>query len=426
MKKIIALVLALVMVLSLGTVAFAKTARNSIVVTNVVTKLLEGPAKSLGAVMKFNKTATVNAVNALAPVVVNNAKAATEKLGDVVIGASYLVEKKEISDTTKELKEAQTALDEAREQEKIAYEEAVAAYKEAYVDVDAKEVVSKAAEKVAEAQKAVSDAEAALAAPHDDNKTPDLETAVLLARSNKEKADEVNSFALAAKEITETITGEKGLLYQIGELQKDLDLDIPNTFSRVRTVANYAADYIFEMASVRDLAVGTAKAMDLVKKFINGKVKTGSTDVLLQTAGVNDVVLPVRLVVSELIPEALQAMVISLDAVTLEDFVDPDLDTYEKKMETIVEGIERGTLITIDSKTMTSKEALSLTLAELERSGKSYVATLTGEVIDAVSDILTKNSSYKMIDMDGTDLTAQGGVITTLVGYLMGLDRVTK
>ena len=413
MKKIIALVLALVMVLSLGTVASAKTARG-VVVTNVVTKLLEGPAKSLGAVMKFNKTATVNAVNALAPVVVNNAKNALDNLGNVVADASWLVQPVVKKNLQNDMKEAVAALEEAQKADDAAQKE----LKDANDVVNTPTTGTQAVYDLATAALATAkEAEAAAKALYEEDTTDQTNADAYIAKQGEtaeaQRAfDDAKAANDAAAEILDTkmkaAEDTKKTLEDCKSEASKIDsklMNLQNNFAMVRTVAEYADDYIFEIASVQDLAVGTAKVVRYVRNFINNKVKTGNTDEL-HVAALN--IATPRIVVSELIPEALQAMVLSLDDVSLKEFVDPDLDTYEVWDES-----DRSA-------------NLQLTLNELDRSGKSYVATLTGEVIDAVSDILTTSSSYKPYEVSGTEFTRQGGVITMLVGYLMGLNKVTK
>ena len=93
MKKIIALVLALVMTLSLGTVAFASSTHIGVpgeirekdyerleTVSNLTARILQLPAYMLGTAMNYSKNLTVNAVNAWAPVAYNTAEAASKAL----------------------------------------------------------------------------------------------------------------------------------------------------------------------------------------------------------------------------------------------------------------------------------------------------------------------------------------------------------
>ena len=93
MKKIIALVLALVMVLSLATTAFAasagtitfkKGAKIGETAANIAARSLQIPALLLGNAMDLNQRAVVNTLNVMGPVVYNGAQIAANLLDNAV------------------------------------------------------------------------------------------------------------------------------------------------------------------------------------------------------------------------------------------------------------------------------------------------------------------------------------------------------
>ena len=101
MKKIIALLLALVMVLSLGTVAFAQdswryepTAAEIVgeFAANAAARALQIPAFVLGSTMELNRIAVVNAVNVGVPMAYYGAEVAANVLDNAVALGAYIAQ----------------------------------------------------------------------------------------------------------------------------------------------------------------------------------------------------------------------------------------------------------------------------------------------------------------------------------------------